>query len=256
MTVVALLFVWKNAVQLEIPFYTDTHSHNSLICPANPIVIVAFGQSLAANSGEHIYEPGPEKNLYVYYNGRCFDLADPILGATGKGGSIWSPVASRVASLIHMPIVIISGGVDGSTIAQWTAKHSPLSTPLRARIIDATRSGLRPNIFIWIQGEADAESKTSVDAYRVGLERLHRLFNGAPWLITSNSICSKMKSRSLVLDTARQEFARIVPDIYVAADFDNLGPEYRVSDHCHLNWLGQEQAGILVADEIAKILAR
>lgn len=96
----------------------------------------------------------------------------------------------------------------------------------------------------------------SADSYRVGLERLHSLFDSAPWLITSNSICRKTRFRSAALDLARHEFARLVPDICTVADFNSLGEEYRISDHCHLNWRGQEQAGILVADAIARILAR
>ena len=161
LAVAVILIIWRNAVQFEIPFYADIHSQRPLLCPVKPIVIVAFGQSSAANSGKHVYEQRSKENLYMYFDGLCFDLADPLLEATNKGGSIWIPVASRVARLTGKPVVIIGGGVDGSTIAQWTAKRFRFATPLRARIREARRSGLSPDIFVWIQGNSGAESKIS-----------------------------------------------------------------------------------------------
>jgi lysophospholipase L1-like esterase len=246
----------RNVVEPAIPFFTDTLSHQPASCPSRAIVIVAFGQSLAANSGEHVYAPSPNDNLYLYFSGRCFQLADPLMGATGKDGSIWIPAATRLAALTGDPVVIIAGGVNGSSIAQWTMPRSQFTAPLRNRIDKATRFGLPPDIFIWMQGESDAERKTSADAYFADLRRLRTLFSDAPWLVTSNSICTNTPDRSPVLAQARRDFALVTPDVVVAADLDSLGTDYRISDRCHFNRQGQELAGTMIADAVAGMIRR
>lgn len=251
---VALATFGQNESPSSIPFYTDTRRHQPVTCPAKATVIVAFGQSLSANSAEHVYLGAPNEGLYLYFAGRCYTLTDPLLGATGTAGSVWIPAASRLAALTSIPVVVIAGGVNGSAIARWTVPGSRLASPLRARIDEAKRSGLLPGIFAWIQGEADAEGRTSSDAYRADLGRLHALFNDAPWLITSNSICTNTPTRSSVLDQARRDFARVTPGITVAVDLDSLGTEYRSLDRCHFNQRGQNQAGAMIAEATASII--
>jgi hypothetical protein len=152
------------------------------------------------------------------------------MGATGRAGSVWVPAASRLAELTSKPVVIIAGGVDGTAISQWTARSSPLVEPLRARIEEAKRFSLPPSIYIWMQGENDAAGGTSAASYEAHLRRLYALFHDAPWLITSDSICTDTPARSYVLDQARRNFAQTNPHVEVAVDLDGLGPEYRMSD--------------------------
>ena len=187
---------------------------------------------------------------------QCFYLADPLVGATGEDGSIWVPVASRLSALTSEPIVIIAGGVGGSAIAEWTAISSSLAAPLRTRIAEAKRSGLPPNIYVWMQGEADAERGTSAERYEADLRRLHSLFGGAPWLVTANSICTNVSSRSHALDQARRDFALSTPDVEVSVDLDSLGTDYRTSDRCHFNQRGQELASAMIATAVARLLKK
>ncbi len=235
-------------------FQLDTREHQPAPCPANATVIVTFGQSLAANSHEVIYDTSPAQDVYVYFSGRCFRLADPLMGATGEGGSVWIPAASKLAGLIGRPVVVIAGGVDGTAISQWTARNSPLVEPLRARIEEAKRSSLPLSIYIWMQGENDAAAGTSAASYEAHLQRLYALFNDAPWLITSNSICTDTPARSYALDQARRNFAQANPHVEVSVDLDGLGPEYRMSDRCHFNKRGQELAGTMIADAVARLV--
>jgi lysophospholipase L1-like esterase len=237
-------------------FYTDTRKHQPATCPANATVIVTFGQSLAANSHEHVYNKPPNQDIYLYFSGRCFYLADPLMGATGEGGSVWFPAASKLAGLTGRPVVVIAGGVDGTAIQQWTSPDSPLVAPLRARVDEAKRSGLPPNVYVWMQGENDAIRGTSAASYQGHLKRLFRLFPDAPWLITSNSICTNTPSRSSGLDEARRNFAQSTPGVEVSVDLDSLGLDYRMNDRCHFNQRGQELAGIMIANAVAPLVKK
>lgn len=97
---IALALPWRfkrPSADLTPQFYTDTREHQSAACPLNAIVVVTFGQSLAANSHQHIYNKAPNQDVYQYFSGHCSYLADPVMGATGRAGSFWVPAASRLA---------------------------------------------------------------------------------------------------------------------------------------------------------------
>jgi hypothetical protein len=256
---IALAWIWRfnrHSVVLTPQFYTVTRGHHSVPCPADATVIVGFGQSLAANSHEHVYNKAPSKDVYLYFAGRCFYLADPLMGATGQEGSIWIPAASKLAGQTGRPVVVIAGGVDGTAIQQWTSPNSPLVAPLRARVDEAKRFGLPPNVYIWMQGEKDAILGTPPAIYQAHLKRLFRLFPDAPWLITSNSICTDTPSRSSALDQARRNFAQTTPGVEVSVDLDSFGIDYRMPDRCHFNQRGQELAGLAIADAVARLVRK
>jgi lysophospholipase L1-like esterase len=125
-----------------------------------------------------------QTRTHLYFSGRCFHLADPLMGATGQGGSVWIPAASKLAGLTDGPVVVIAGGVGGTAIEQWTSYASPLVAPLRARVDEAKRAGLPPKVYVWMQGENDAAGGTSAASYESNLRRLFALFPDAPWLIS------------------------------------------------------------------------
>jgi hypothetical protein len=62
----AFAMIWglkRSSADLTPQSYTDTREHQSAICPTNASVVVTFGQSLAANSHEHIYRKAPNRNV-------------------------------------------------------------------------------------------------------------------------------------------------------------------------------------------------
>src|SRR5262249_29184473 len=60
------------------------------------MVALVFGQSNAGNSGE---TPGkPQRGVFQYYRGEIFEARDPLLGASGDGGSIWLRLAAKLVA--------------------------------------------------------------------------------------------------------------------------------------------------------------
>ncbi|MGH6782515.1 MAG: hypothetical protein ACREB5_10480, partial [Sphingomonadaceae bacterium] len=105
---------------------------------------------------------------------------------------------------------------------------------------------------IWMQGEADAAM--SAEDYAGQLRQLHGLLPPAPWIITSNSVCTGRPERSATLDRARIAFAAATPGVHLGVDMDAIGPAFRQADRCHLNAAGQEAAARMAADAVIRAL--
>lgn len=117
------------------------------------VVILAVGQSIAANFGSTPYTPGP--GVYSFYNGRCFPGHDPLPGAEGDGGSIWSRLGDLMIQRgLAKRVLLVAVGAGGSSVSEWVP-----DARLYPRLLDATSSlkaiGLKPDVIIWFQGSRD-----------------------------------------------------------------------------------------------------
>lgn len=117
------------------------------------VVILAVGQSIAANFGSAPYTPGP--GVYSFYNGRCFPGHDPLPGAEGDGGSIWSRLGDLMIQRgLAKRVLLVAVGAGGSSVSEWVP-----DARLYPRLLDATSSlkaiGLKPDVVIWFQGSRD-----------------------------------------------------------------------------------------------------
>src|SRR5688572_1725112 len=52
--------------------------------------LLCLGQSNAANSGDR--PRGVQQNVFNYFDGVLYPARDPLLGATGRGSSMWTAV--------------------------------------------------------------------------------------------------------------------------------------------------------------------
>jgi hypothetical protein len=57
------------------------------------MVALVFGQSNSANSGETPYKS--RQGVYNFYKGKLYRAQDPLLGATGDGGSVWTRLGNN-----------------------------------------------------------------------------------------------------------------------------------------------------------------
>jgi len=139
------------------------------------LVILAVGQSIASNFGSVPFTPG--KNVFSFYNGRCFPGRDPLPGAEGTGGSIWSRLGELIVQKGYARnVLIVAVGAGGSSVSEWVpeAKYYP-------RLVDAASSmreaNLKPGLVIWHQGSRDAAMNPEV--YR---KHLHEFVLAFPFL--------------------------------------------------------------------------
>lgn len=148
--------------------FIDTSQRSEVDCGAirggRTMVALAYGQSNSANHGQTPYKP--RGNVYNFFDGKCYKAEDPMLGATGGGGSVWPRLGDKlIDSGLYDNVIFITIGVGGTEIRRWTPGGD-----LHRRIMDVARQLKKKKIKIthifWHQGESDASLKTSGREYK------------------------------------------------------------------------------------------
>ena len=121
--------------------------------------LFVWGQSIAANCGHGRYAARNTDITCVYADGHFYPCSDPIVGAEGPGGSVWSRLAD---SVLGRPInnstvsqVVIGCCAQGSTsINDWAPGGS--EAPRLARCLsDYITNVGQPTHLAYSQGESD-----------------------------------------------------------------------------------------------------
>ena len=212
------------------------------------MVVVVFGQSNAANHGE---TPQRAANgVYSYYRGRCFVALDPLPGASGDGGSVWTRLGDMIVArgmteaVLFVPLAVTSTRID-----QWTTGE--LRERLSTTIKLLNDQGFNITHLLWHQGEADAKAHTSAADYqrsfRVLLATIREQGVKAPIYVSLATQCGATpdktirEAQSSLVDPAQ----RILP----GPDTDALGDEFRMQ-RCHFSDRGLARAASLWFDSL------
>lgn len=147
--------------------FIDTSQKTAVNCDElkgdRTMVALVFGQSNSANHGETRY--APKGKVYNFFDGKCYLAADPLLGATGDRGSVWTRLGDMlVDQRLFDKVIIVSIGVGGTPMRRWTTNGD-----LHRRILDVITQLKKKNLkithMLWHQGEADKVEKTTKDNY-------------------------------------------------------------------------------------------
>ena len=135
------LVAYPGKVEVPRPAITD-----------KTIVAFVFGQSNASNFGGEKYS---SDKVFNYFDGKFYIAADPLLGAGGNRGSVWTLAARKwIAEGLADQVIVIPAGVDGKSVNAWK-KGTPLRAMLDQRLQDAQTHNLPITHFLWHQGETD-----------------------------------------------------------------------------------------------------
>lgn len=129
-------------------------------------VIVVAGQSYAANmpftdpdAYVSQYTPRGAVSQLNVFDGNFYAAADPLLGTSGVGGSMWTRMADRlIQSGKYDSVVLVPLAVGGSSVHDWQPGGSLFRKLELAFRELQTAGGLAPTHFIWEQGVADSVS--------------------------------------------------------------------------------------------------
>jgi hypothetical protein len=121
--------------------------------------LFVWGQSIAANAGHGRYSARNADKTSVYADGRFYACSDPIVGAEGPGGSVWSRLAD---SVLDRPInnstvsqVVIGCCAQGSTSINDWAPGGSEAPRLHRCLSDYITNVGQPTHLAYSQGEAD-----------------------------------------------------------------------------------------------------
>lgn len=212
----------------------------------DPLVVLVLGQSNAGNHGVLEHDFGSRKISLVYGN-HCFFAPDPLPGATGRGGSVWT----RLGKLLEPQQILFSVlAVESTAIEDWV-NPGLLNWELRQKLRTLRYLGIKIDLIVWQQGEADARRGTSRGAYKEDFLRLlsflRKMGFHSPVMFALSTHCrfgDGSHVRSALVEIAAQR-----GDVWVGPDTDQLLGDHR-RDDCHFSGKGLDQAALLWATAI------
>ncbi|WP_293391050.1 hypothetical protein [Nevskia sp.] len=220
-----------------------------------PVVFLAFGQSIASNFNQAPYTP--KRPSYNIHQGRCFEARDPMAGADGTLGSMWSHLGDALPSGLMPYTAFVTIGVGDSSVAQWDAGGS-----LNERLTEAVRStrdtGFGISYLLWHQGSADRGTTAGTyQSHFMGMIQSIAPYGVLPGtspgntrvLIAVHTRCGN-GGQDAALAAAQRGLVNPDKGFFPGADTDTLGGNFRY-DGCHLSKAGQEKAAALWRDRIA-----
>ena len=216
-----------------------------------PLVLLALGQSNAGNHGAA--PPTALEPVTLVADDRCVVADDPLPGATGTGASIWRRLPDTLARQgVARPVVLSVLAVDATSIDDWTRERSPLRRSLEAKLAIMRRLGLKPDLVLWQQGEADALAGSGAQAYAEGLVALVSALTAAgvdaPVLLARSTTCHPPPNAAI--RTAIESALADNPRFRLGPDTDALqGSRFR-HDGCHFSADGLDAAAKMWAERI------
>lgn len=206
-------------------------------------VFLVMGQSNAANFGKTKYDANCFR-LHNFYDGELFRLEDPLKGANGTGGSVWSRLGTLLMQnqfaeeIIFAPVAI--GGVSLEEFLPGTALNASMLNAINKLNIDSHKI----THILWHQGESnntrlnssltDIENATLYTTQFIQLtNQIRALGIDAPIFISTATRCGN-SSIDTALQQAQQNLQNDSLKIFNGPNTDLLGNKYRYDD-CHFN---------------------
>ena len=203
-------------------------------------VWLALGQSNAGNHAERRSAAG--RQVAAFDGRRCVAARDPLPGADGDGGSLWTSLAARWEREGRAPRVLVAVvSQEATAVSEWQP-GKPLHRRALATVAALERRGLTVTRILWVQGEADAISGTGEDAYADGLAAALRPLHaatGAPAWIAQTGRCGDAFSPAV--RDAQARVAAAYSWTLPGPDLDLIGADGRF-ERCHFAAPGQARA--------------
>lgn len=197
---------------------------------------------------------------------------DPLRPGDARRASAWPAVGDVLVRQLHVPVLIISTGIGGTTVARWrTVAENPESKDSSYVACKATLQRWTPytglRALIWFGNENDLNQGPTAEEFTDNFKRLiarTRVDSGVtnlPWIIAFDAYDPavakrigpvEMQRRKERLDRGAQKVLETVPFTYDGPQTDDLGPEFRRSDEDHFNEEGVRQLGIRFARHITR----
>lgn len=135
------------------------------------LIVLILGQSNAANYGEHLNSS--DKNIFMYFQKRIYKAKDPILGASGKKGSIWLPVFDQLLKTREFDSILIVNIAQGSSSVEDWQPNGMYHERLQGTLTSLQEKNLEPDFILWQQGEQDNLNGMSKEDYKRAFRKIH-----------------------------------------------------------------------------------
>jgi hypothetical protein len=202
------------------------------------MVALVFGQSNAGNWGESPKAAGP--SVFYFFRGEYGRARDPLRGANGDGGSVWTRLGDKViAARLYDRVVFVPAAIGATDIALW-APGGLLHEDLLRNVREAKDAGHIFTHLLWHQGESDAVLGTRKEDYQqrfiAMLAALRALGVDAPAFVAVATRCGDYPPNAEIR-AAQTELVNPALGIFAGPDTDQLDTTFR-HDGCHFSNAG------------------
>ena len=227
-------------------------------------VLFTFGQSNSANYGQPQYLYTAKHDVFNYYQGKLYKAQDPLLGATGKGASVWGILGDKLIEAdLADAITIVPIGIGGVTVGSW-AKGGSNHALLEKTLDELVAKGIHIDIICWHQGESDNIKNTTTEQYMERFLTIREAFRkrgiNAPIVVAVASYhqwcLEEDKGCSDDIRNAQKRLAKEYKDIYPGPDTDKLNKLYQRADGIHFSYLGQREHATLWVKALRKLFKK
>ncbi len=238
---------------------TDLNREYSSVRPLlkdeDTLCVLALGQSNAANHGFPAAIAGG--NSFSLSTHGWAVLQDPVPGATGTGGSVWTRLAARALVGELAKNVVIGCVAQGSSAAEdWSAGGMHF-TKLLAIKRAFRHENLTPDVIVYHQGETESWNRNADPAYykrqlvRV-IDDLLTSYPGVPILVCQTSRDGDGRVNSSIR-YAQETICAEYEMVLRGPDTDSLGGEFR-HDGIHFNEKGLESFADMLYEQISDVI--
>jgi peptidoglycan/LPS O-acetylase OafA/YrhL len=225
-------------------------------CSIGPrtVVLLVLGQSNAASHAQAFRASAP---ITVFREGRCVRAADPLPGTSGRGASLWTALVPKLeAAHPGWSFILAPLAVGNTRAAQWT-QPGAVRDLFDVHLQTMRTAGLKPDVILWQQGEADTIEGTEAKHYQQALTRLREQLDlasfTAPIVAARSSYCFGGGARTVDRVLDRLQSGGLPERVQVGPDIDQIDNTRRF-DGCHFNAEGRKQAASLWFESLAPVL--
>lgn len=225
-------------------------------------VVFAFGQSNAANHGQTRYTASDR--VYNYFKGHYYPAADPLVGATGEGGCVWTRLADMMIDKgLAQEVTLVCPAVGATCVSEW-AEGGPLYSRLAETVDGMLEDGVVPDVILWHQGESDNIADTPAEDYVKSFLSVREVFRSrgiqSPIVVAVASYHPACIGDGDGTDTqvraAQKQLADSYPDIMPGPDTDRLDRCCHRHDGVHFSGKGLELHAEMWLKAVKRALGR
>lgn len=218
-------------------------------------VYLTAGQSNSANYGTPGTNSDDRVSAMDYTTGVWTMATDPMPGATGPDGSVWTRLGTLLTSAANVPVGFVCVGVGGTAVSYWVPPATEGYLRLKAAAQAFPPNGFRA--LLWHQGESDSLASTTPADYQTRLSSIIAQLRAdagwtMPWYVAEASFhpsATLAQEEPVVAGQRRVIFAD--PLVFAGPVTDDFHLEGKLYDSVHFNAAGlanhaQQWADVLV----------
>jgi hypothetical protein len=183
--------------------------------------LFVWGQSLAANSGHGRYAARNANNTCVFADGNFYPCSDPIVGAEGPGGSVWSRFADSILgrsinNTTVRQVVVGCCAQGGTSMTDWAPDGRQAGT-LHRCLSDYIANVGQPTHLAFSQGEANIHTLSTeqwFDRWQAMLASVRKLGCMSKIWTSVETVCNVRTAA----DPFDEPVIRKTPDTYVMTE--------------------------------------